>query len=38
MYVIEMGDGTLTEHELMSLNEDESMQVFRQQYVNPEKE
>jgi 3D (Asp-Asp-Asp) domain-containing protein len=38
VYVIEMGDGTLTEHELMSLNEDESMQVFRQQYVNPEKE
>ncbi len=38
VYVIEMGNGILTEHELISLNEDESMQVFRQQFVNPEKE
>lgn len=37
VYVIEMGDGTLTEHELNSLNEDESMQVFRQQFVNTER-
>lgn len=37
VYVVEMGDGTLTEHELLSLNEDKSMQVFRQQYVNPER-
>lgn len=37
VYVVEMGDGTLTEHELMTLNENESMQVFRQQYVNPER-
>ncbi|MBB6445001.1 3D domain-containing protein [Bacillus benzoevorans] len=37
VYVVEMGDGSLTEHDLMSLNEDVSMQVFRQQYVNPER-
>ncbi|TYR78709.1 hypothetical protein FZC66_18240 [Priestia megaterium] len=31
VYVIQKGDGTLTEQELTSLNEDKSMQVFRQQ-------
>ena len=36
VYVVEMGDGTLTENELKMLNEDESMQVFRQQYMKPE--
>lgn len=33
IYVIEMGDGSLTEEELYALNENESMQVFRQQYI-----
>ncbi len=32
VYIIKKGDGTLTEEELTQLNEDESMQVFRQQY------
>ncbi len=32
VYVIKEGDGTLTEEELVQLNEEESMQVFRQQY------
>lgn len=36
VYVIEMGDGTLTESELKMLNEDKSMQVFRQQYMKTE--
>jgi 3D (Asp-Asp-Asp) domain-containing protein len=36
VYVVEMGDGTLTESELKMLNEDESMQVFRQQYMKTE--
>jgi 3D (Asp-Asp-Asp) domain-containing protein len=31
VYIIEMGDGRLTEKELNALNEQESMQVFRQQ-------
>jgi 3D (Asp-Asp-Asp) domain-containing protein len=30
--IIKMGNGTLTEEELRAMNEDESMQVFRQQY------
>jgi 3D (Asp-Asp-Asp) domain-containing protein len=33
VYVIEMGDGKLTENDLKALNENESMQVFRQQYI-----
>lgn len=37
VYIVEMGDGTLTEEELMLLNENESMQVFRQQYIKSEK-
>ena len=31
--IIKMGDGTLTEEELSAMNEDETMQVFRQQYT-----
>lgn len=38
VYVIEMGDGSLTERELEKLNENESMQVFRQQYMKTEQE
>ncbi|MBP1944195.1 3D domain-containing protein [Cytobacillus luteolus] len=34
VYVVKMGKGKLTEEELASLNEDETMQVFRQQYIN----
>ncbi|WP_442865094.1 3D domain-containing protein [Alkalihalobacillus sp. CinArs1] len=34
VYVIKKGDGSLTEEVLQSLNEDESMQVFRQQLLN----
>ncbi|MHC0039009.1 3D domain-containing protein [Pseudoneobacillus sp. C159] len=37
VYVIEYGDGRLTEDKLNSLNENESMQVFRQQYIITEK-
>ncbi|MFV2049233.1 3D domain-containing protein [Metabacillus sp. YM-086] len=33
VYVVQMGDGTLTEQQLKNLNEDESMQVFRQKYI-----
>lgn len=33
VYVIERGNGSLTEETLKQLNEDESMQVFRQQYL-----
>lgn len=33
VYVIEKGDGKLTEADLKELNEEESMQVFRQQYI-----
>ncbi|MDQ0270861.1 3D domain-containing protein [Cytobacillus purgationiresistens] len=32
VFIISMGDGTLTEETLTELNENESMQVFRQQY------
>jgi 3D (Asp-Asp-Asp) domain-containing protein len=38
VYVVEMGDGTLTEEELHALNENESMQVFRQQYAKSKQE
>ncbi|UII55394.1 3D domain-containing protein [Cytobacillus spongiae] len=38
IYVIEKGKGSLTEEDLVSLNENESMQVFRQQYIGSEKE
>lgn len=37
VYVIEMGNGRLTEEELLALNENESMQVFRQQYMKSER-
>lgn len=37
VYIVEMGDGTLTEEELHALNENESMQVFRQQYIKLER-
>jgi len=37
VYIVEMGDGTLTEEELHLLNENESMQVFRQQYTRSER-
>ena len=33
VYVVEMGDGTLTEQELQALNENKAMQVFRYQYT-----
>lgn len=38
VYVVQYGDGRLTEEELVSLNENESMQVFRQQFIDTEKE
>ncbi len=37
VYVIERGDGKLTEDQLTALNENESMQVFRQQYIGTER-
>lgn len=37
VYVVEMGDGSLNEEELHALNENESMQVFRQQYIQSER-
>lgn len=33
VYIVEKGNGKLTEEQLALLNEDESMQVFRQQYL-----
>ncbi len=33
VYVVEKGDGSLTEEELKSLNEEESMQAFRRQLI-----
>jgi 3D (Asp-Asp-Asp) domain-containing protein len=33
VYVVQMGDGKLTEEQLNKLNEEESMQVFRQRYI-----
>ncbi|MFC0270942.1 3D domain-containing protein [Metabacillus herbersteinensis] len=33
VYIIKMGDGKLTEEQINVLNEDKSMQVFRQQYI-----
>lgn len=32
VYIVKVGNGKITETELLELNEDESMQVFRQQY------
>jgi 3D (Asp-Asp-Asp) domain-containing protein len=37
VYIIEQGNGKLTEAELQALNEDKSMQVFRQQYIGSER-
>jgi 3D (Asp-Asp-Asp) domain-containing protein len=37
VYVIQHGDGRLTEEQLQALNENESMQVFRQQYISSER-
>ncbi len=36
VYVVEQGDGSLTEEELTVLNENEALQVFRQQIVSEE--
>jgi len=33
VYIVKMGNGTLSEEELVSLNEDKTMQVFRQQFL-----
>ncbi len=38
VYIVEMGEGKLTESKLTSLNENESMQVFRQQYNRTEQD
>lgn len=37
VYVVKKGDGKLTEAELSALNENEEMQVFRQQFTNKQK-
>ncbi len=37
VYMVQKGNGTLTEEQLMTLNEDKTLQVFRQQYINSEK-
>ncbi|KPL59012.1 3D domain-containing protein [Rossellomorea vietnamensis] len=38
VYVVQMGTGELSEKDLTDLNENKSMQVFRQQILSPEKE
>lgn len=38
VYVVQMGTGKLTAEELEALNENETMQVFRSQYIQNEKE
>lgn len=38
VYIVKKGDGTLTEEELNALNEDETMQVFRSQYIQTKRE
>lgn len=38
VFVVEKGDGKLTEEELKALNENESMQVFRQQFIQSKSE
>jgi len=35
--IVKMGNGKLTEEELQAMNEDETMQVFRQQFVGDKK-
>ncbi|MGG3468095.1 3D domain-containing protein [Neobacillus pocheonensis] len=37
VYVVQKGNGKLTEQQLQALNEDKSLQVFRQQYISSEK-
>lgn len=37
VYIVEQGNGKLTEAELQALNEEKSMQVFRQQYISSER-
>ncbi|MFJ7728222.1 3D domain-containing protein [Neobacillus sp. NPDC097160] len=37
VYVVENGNGKLTEEQLQALNEDKTLQVFRQQYISSEK-
>lgn len=37
IFVVKKGDGKLTEEQLQALNENESMQVFRQQYISSER-
>lgn len=37
IYVVQKGNGKLTEQTLKDLNEDKSLQVFRQQYISSEK-
>ncbi|WP_251549964.1 3D domain-containing protein [Neobacillus muris] len=36
VYIVQKGTGKLTEEELQALNEDKSLQVFRQQYIHSE--
>lgn len=38
VYIVKKGNGKLSEKELTSLNEDEDMQVFRQQFIGKAKE
>ncbi|MEH7439097.1 3D domain-containing protein [Neobacillus drentensis] len=37
VYVVQKGNGKLTEEQLQALNEDKALQVFRQQYISSEK-
>lgn len=37
VYLVQKGNGKLTEQQLQALNEDKSLQVFRQQYISSEK-
>jgi 3D (Asp-Asp-Asp) domain-containing protein len=37
VYVIQQGNGRLTEEQLQALNENKTMQVFRQQYIKSER-
>lgn len=37
VYVIQKGNGSLTEEQLQALNENKTMQVFRQQYIKSER-
>ncbi|AZU65103.1 3D domain-containing protein [Neobacillus mesonae] len=37
VYIIQKGNGKLTEKQLLALNEDKTMQVFRQAYIKSEK-